>query len=438
MLMKHFALLFSLVISSCSLFAQNPGMAINTTALPADPSAMLDVSSNQSGMLVPRMSTTERDAISAPAEGLFIFNTDSKCFNVFKNSAWFEWCGNCIAPAVPVVSSNSPVCAGEDIQFFATSSPDATYMWSGPDGFYSSDQNPVIQGASGIHAGTYTVVASLDGCNSSSALESIVIVPIPEIANAGPDQLNVSGNSTSLAANAAVLGAGSWSIISGSGGTISSPFSATSTFSGNTGVTYVLRWTIANDCGTSSDDVSISFTAGGPKRVFVSSTTYNGNLGGIAGANSKCQSRADAASLGGTWKAWISTSTSSPSTTFTQSAFPYSMVNGTQIASNWNDLTDGSINTTINLNEFGNVVPFNGAGSYPTCGSWLGGYFIMSWNATKPDGTFAPVNPGYPQCNTTCSDWTGTSGGGDIWIQWNNSNTASCADALYRLLCFEQ
>lgn len=42
------------------------------------------------------------------------------------------------------------------------------------------------------------------------------------------------------------------------------------------------------------------------KRVFVTSTTYSGNLGGVAGADAKCQLHADAAALGGTWKAWIS------------------------------------------------------------------------------------------------------------------------------------
>ncbi|MDD5071647.1 MAG: DUF1554 domain-containing protein [Patescibacteria group bacterium] len=42
------------------------------------------------------------------------------------------------------------------------------------------------------------------------------------------------------------------------------------------------------------------------KRVFVTSTTYNGNLGGVSGADDKCQTRADAAGLGGTWQAIIS------------------------------------------------------------------------------------------------------------------------------------
>ncbi|MBW7954818.1 hypothetical protein H3C61_03320 [Candidatus Gracilibacteria bacterium] len=50
--------------------------------------------------------------------------------------------------------------------------------------------------------------------------------------------------------------------------------------------------------------------ATGTKRVFLTKATYNGNLGGVAGADAKCQSVANGASLGGNWKAFISDSTS--------------------------------------------------------------------------------------------------------------------------------
>jgi len=43
------------------------------------------------------------------------------------------------------------------------------------------------------------------------------------------------------------------------------------------------------------------------KRIFITSTRYTGDLGGINGANAKCQARADAAGLGGTWKALLVT-----------------------------------------------------------------------------------------------------------------------------------
>ena len=50
-------------------------------------------------------------------------------------------------------------------------------------------------------------------------------------------------------------------IISGTGGSITTPTSATSAFSGTSGATYTLRWTISNPpCVSSADDVVITFT----------------------------------------------------------------------------------------------------------------------------------------------------------------------------------
>ena len=58
---------------SSNLFAQN--VAINSTGSNPDTSAMLDVSSTTKGFLLPRLTTTEQDAIILPATGLTIFNT---------------------------------------------------------------------------------------------------------------------------------------------------------------------------------------------------------------------------------------------------------------------------------------------------------------------------------------------------------------------------
>jgi hypothetical protein len=45
------------------------------------------------------------------------------------------------------------------------------------------------------------------------------------------------------------------------------------------------------------------------KRVFLTSTKYEGDLGGVYGADAKCATAAQAAALGGSWVAWISDST---------------------------------------------------------------------------------------------------------------------------------
>ena len=57
---------------SSNLFAQN--VAINSTGSNPDTSAMLDVSSTTNGFLMPRMTTSEQNAIILPATGLVIFN----------------------------------------------------------------------------------------------------------------------------------------------------------------------------------------------------------------------------------------------------------------------------------------------------------------------------------------------------------------------------
>jgi cysteine-rich repeat protein len=65
------------------------GVAINTDATRAAPSAMLDVKSFDRGVLVPRMSTTQRTAIAAPAKGLLVFDITTNTFWYF-GTGWTE------------------------------------------------------------------------------------------------------------------------------------------------------------------------------------------------------------------------------------------------------------------------------------------------------------------------------------------------------------
>ncbi len=58
--------------------ASAQGVAINENGAAPDPSAMLDVQSTEKGVLVPRMSQAQRDAIPSPATGLLIYQTDNE------------------------------------------------------------------------------------------------------------------------------------------------------------------------------------------------------------------------------------------------------------------------------------------------------------------------------------------------------------------------
>lgn len=59
-------------------------VAVNETTAPPHPAAMLDVSSTTKGMLIPRMTTAEKDAIPNKPEGLLVYDTDLKAFSVYN------------------------------------------------------------------------------------------------------------------------------------------------------------------------------------------------------------------------------------------------------------------------------------------------------------------------------------------------------------------
>ena len=63
-------------------------VSVTTDGSDPDGSAMLDVKSTTRGMLIPRMTTTERDAVSSPATGLMIFNTTMNAFNFYNGTGW--------------------------------------------------------------------------------------------------------------------------------------------------------------------------------------------------------------------------------------------------------------------------------------------------------------------------------------------------------------
>jgi hypothetical protein len=71
-------------------------------------------------------------------------------------------------------SSNSPVCTGNPLTFFCPNLPGATFQWSGPNGFSSTQQNPVIANASLSNAGTYTLTITKNGCSATVTTDVVV------------------------------------------------------------------------------------------------------------------------------------------------------------------------------------------------------------------------------------------------------------------------
>ena len=83
-------LIFILGYSTNSFTQNNVGVGTNTP----DPSAVLDASANDKGVLVPRLTTAQRLGIATPANGLLVFDTDLNCFHFYSSSStsWENLC----------------------------------------------------------------------------------------------------------------------------------------------------------------------------------------------------------------------------------------------------------------------------------------------------------------------------------------------------------
>lgn len=83
-------ILMLLIVSDIKILAQN--IAINSTGTAAVASAMLDITSTNSGLLVPRMTAAQRAAIAAPATSLLVYQTDAGTMGAgyyfYNGAAW--------------------------------------------------------------------------------------------------------------------------------------------------------------------------------------------------------------------------------------------------------------------------------------------------------------------------------------------------------------
>jgi hypothetical protein len=125
------------------------------------------------------------------------------------------------------------------------------------------------------------------------------------------------------------------------------------------------------------------------KHIFVTSQLFDGNLGGLAGADAKCQAAANAGVLGGTYMAWLSTPTLAASSRLSQSTGPYVLPDGSLVANGWAGLTSGTLLHAIDVTEFGmpaTTAPANQA----SCTGVPGDQLV--WTNTDTNGGIANNN----------------------------------------------
>ena len=162
------------------------------------------------------------------------------------------------------------------------------------------------------------------------------------------------------------------------------------------------------------------------KTVFVTNGIFAGNFGGIAAADAICQAEAGGTSSvvpSGTYLAWLSDGKDSPDTRFVKATVPYVLPDGTMIAKDYADLTDGSIMHPINMEATGKP---------------LGTQY--TWTGTKSDGTSAGE---WLTCNNWKADplgnFHGTGGRTERADSlWSNRIARVGCERRHRLWCFQQ
>lgn len=158
-----------------------------------------------------------------------------------------------------------------------------------------------------------------------------------------------------------------------------------------------------------------------PMLMFLSSGSYDGILGGAAGAAATCESLANLAGMGGTWAAFLSDSKGDLAGGRISDVGPWYLVDGKLAFNSLSEMILGEWTSVPNVDELGVAVP-------------TGAFF---WTGTSANGLAS--------AGGHCSDWSinasislGTYGDANQpFTAFYNSGSMSCA-AQARLMCVQQ
>ncbi|MNJ85638.1 PKD domain protein [compost metagenome] len=203
---------FTVTVSNGTCSATSTAATVTVNPLPATPTITAGGSTTfcAGGSVVLTSSATTGNTWSNGATTQAITVTTGGTYTV---TASLGACSTTSAPTTVTVtplptitaSNNGPLCVGQTLNLTATGT--GSFVWTGPNGFNSTSQNPSIASITGADFGTYTVTLTSNLC-SSSATTTVTVNPgnSTAINSAGPFCEN--GTTVSLTS---VSPGGSWS-----------------------------------------------------------------------------------------------------------------------------------------------------------------------------------------------------------------------------------
>jgi len=79
---------YTQMITTGNTYLARDGGSVGVGTTSPDPSAILDVNSTTKGLLLPRMTMTQRNAVPSPASGLVVYNATNSSIEFYNGSAW--------------------------------------------------------------------------------------------------------------------------------------------------------------------------------------------------------------------------------------------------------------------------------------------------------------------------------------------------------------
>ncbi len=187
-------ILILMAFLSQSFILAKAQVSITTTGTPPDPSSMLDVSNSARGLLIPRLSLSQRNSIPLPANALLIYQTDNKPGFYYNQGT----------PFAPVWVSLSSLL---DLENFRDRIPidSLPYNITIPGSYYVIAH---LSGAVGINIMTSNVTLDLNGYtlkgtagNNSEGIEVTLAATNISILNGGVVNWGREGIKADLATN---------------------------------------------------------------------------------------------------------------------------------------------------------------------------------------------------------------------------------------------
>lgn len=248
--------------SGNALFVQEDGIVgINNNS--PDATSVLDITSDSKGLLIPRLSFAQRNAIVSPANSLIIYNTTTRCLEIYTDGAWQSFYCSCpVLDPLQDITGPDPVCSGATVSFTVPGVTGAAdYSWTvagvAPGNITGNGSTTISFPAPNSNTFTIDVTAS-NACNNSSSSQSTIV----NAYTSTPPTPTFNTTPTGICEN----GSYNYSIINGLGP------------NGTGAITYT--WTI-----TASGSASATLTANSETAVAGSPVSYTSTATAITIAN---------------------------------------------------------------------------------------------------------------------------------------------------------